>query len=266
MRVAAFLHVTVPGLLCVALANTNLFDRVQVDLDSDHYAEQRVESFPAVLAMPWNSVVNLLYVAVGLYWLSGPRATGETHQSRYLREVFALMTVCYAPVQWARLATLRRAPAVLDQWFTLPIFAWVPVWSGYIDAAARGPAAAAAWRVRSALALELCSVLSYGLALAHALGFDAALGCHVALAVYTGARVQLAHGDGLSRRYLLLAVTSCAGFVVLKLLDHRLAQYWLFRRLTGHFWSKVCDVLQIHFSFRFLTTLTQRVHGKTTTD
>lgn len=254
---SALLHVSVPFVLCVALANTNLFDEVEVDLSYEHYAEKTVDYLPGFLRMPFNCLVNLAYIYMGLYWLLRHRGVKETSESRYMREVFALMALFYAPVQWARLAVLRRAPAVLDQWFTLPIFAWVPVWISFIEC---GPDK---WRALPAAALELCSILSYGLTLAHRRGFEVALGCHITLALYKGVRVQLLHGDSRSRRSLLLALLSCAGFVVLKLLDHWLAQYLLFQRLTGHFWSKVCDVLQFHFSFCFLTSLTQRAHGQT---
>ncbi|KAG7486119.1 hypothetical protein JOB18_025342 [Solea senegalensis] len=253
----ALLHVSLAFLLCVAVANTSLFHGVAVDLSFDHYAEPRVEGVPFFLSMPCNCLVNVAYVIMGLYWLLQRRGSGaETRQSRYLRQVFALMAVFYAPVQWTRLAVLRRAPAVLDQWFTLPIFTWVLVWIGFIE---RGPAK---WRASHAAAVEACSLLSYGLALVHERGFEVALGCHVVLAVYRGVRVQLARGDSVSRLHLLLAVLSCVGFVVLKLLDHWLARYRLFQRFTGHFWSKVCDVLQFHFSFCFLTSLTQRAQEK----
>ncbi|KAM9391622.1 transmembrane protein 187 [Pholidichthys leucotaenia] len=254
---SALLHVSVPFAVCVVLANTRLFADVAVDLSYDHYAEERVEGLPAFLAMPCNCVVNVAYVCVGLYWLLWHSGVGESEQSRYMREVFALMAVLYAPVQWTRLAVLRRVPAVLDQWLTLPIFAWVPVWIDYIE---RLPTK---WRATSAAAFELCSLLSYGLALLHLRGFEAALACHVAFAAYRGVRVQLALGDGRTWRYLLLAVLSCAGFVLLKLLDHWLARYRLFQRFTGHFWSKVCDALQFHFSFCFLTAVTRRAQAKT---
>lgn len=254
---SALLHVSAPLVLCVALVNSGVFDEVEVDVSYEHYAEQRVDHLPGFLAMPCNCLVNVVYICMGLYWLLWYRGVKETEQSRYMREVFAFMAVFYAPVQWTRLAVLRRAPAVLDQWLTLPIFAWVPAWILFIE---RGPAK---WRASQAAALELLSILSYGLALAHERGFELALACHVALAAYKGVRLQLEHGDGRTRRYLLLAVLSCAGFVVLKLLDHWLARYRLFQRFTGHFWSKVCDVLQFHFSFCFLTTLTQRTQGKT---
>lgn len=250
----ALLHVSVGFVFCVAVANTGLFHAVPVDLSYDHYAEKRVDFLPVFLAMPFNSLVNVFYVCVGVYWL---RWRGADTHSRYMKDVFAFMALFYGPVQWTRLAVLRRVPAVLDQWLTLPIFAWVPVWIGFIE---RGPAK---WRARHAAALELCSILSYGLTMAHARGFEAALGCHVALAVYRGVRVQVAHGDGRTRGYLLLALLSCAGFVILKLLDLWLARYRVFQILTGHFWSKVCDVLQFNFSFCFLTSVTRRAHGKT---
>lgn len=253
----ALLHVSFPFALCVALANTCLFDSVAVDLSYDHYAERPVEYLPGFLAMPCNCLVNLTYIVMGLYWLWHADGT-ESEQNRYMRQVFAFMAVFYAPVQWTRLAVLRRTPAVLDQWFTLPIFAWVPVWINFIE---RGPAT---WCASRAALFELASLLSYGLALAHERGFEVALGCHVALALYQAVRVQVAHGDGRTRAYLVLAALSCAGFVGLKLLDHWLAQGRLFQRFTGHFWSKVCDVLQFHFSFCFLTTLTQMSRGKTT--
>ncbi|XP_061576436.1 transmembrane protein 187 [Cololabis saira] len=245
----ALLHVLVPFLLCVAVANTDLFRDVQVDVTYEHYAEKPLDYMPAFLAMPFNCVVNLGYIFLGLYWLLRPGDVEGT-DSRYMREVFALMALFYGPVQWARLATLRRAPAVLDQWVTLPIFAWVPAWIDFIEYGEQRPQRAAA--------LELFSVSSYFLALLHERGFDLALVCHVTAAVYKGLRAQLSRGDRSTGRYLLLATLACAGFVALKLLDHWLARFWLFQRLTGHFWSKVCDVLQFHFSFCFLTTLTRR--------
>lgn len=249
---SALLHVTLPLALCILLSHCRLFDAVAVDLSYDHYAEQRVEHFPAFLAMPCNSLVNLLYVLTGIYWLLRDTDKVESEQGRYLRQVFAFMSIFYAPVQWVRLALLQRAPAVLDQWVTLPIFAWVLVWIGFIE---RGPAG---WRVWHAALLELLSFLSYGLALLHERGFAAALGAHVLLAVYKAVRVQLTHGNGRTRRYFLFAVLSCCGFVVLKLLDLPLAQYRIFQRLTGHFWSKVCDASQVHFSLCFLTNLMPR--------
>lgn len=249
---AALLHVTLPLALCALLTRHRLFDSVAVDLTYDHYAEQRVDHLPAFLAMPCNCLVNLLYAITGIYWLLRNTDSAETEQGRYLRQVFSFMSILYAAVQWTRLAVLQRAAAVLDQWVTLPIFAWVLVWIGFIE---RGPAG---WRVWHAAALELLSILSYGLALLHERGFEAALGAHVLLAVYKAAGVQQTHGDARTRRYFVLALLSCSGFVFLKLLDLPMARYRIFQRFTGHFWSKICDVMQMHFSFCFLTNLRSR--------
>ena len=87
-------------------------------------------------------------------------------------------------------------------------------------------------------------------------------GAHRFYTVLKGVRVHRVYGDPRSQRHLLLALVSCSGFVGLKLLDHWLARYALFQCVTGHFWSKVCDVLQFHFSFCLLTCLTERAQAR----
>ncbi|XP_029114866.1 transmembrane protein 187 [Scleropages formosus] len=251
---AALCHVLLGLCACVAAAASGLFDSVALELSYEHYAEPRVLWLPAFLAMPCNCLVNAGYVAVGALWLSRRASPGvdDGERALYVKDVFAAMALAYGPVQWARLATLARVPAVLDQWLTLPIFAWVPVWCRFV---ARG------WRPRDALVLQLCSLGSYALALAHERGFEAALAAHVALAVQQGVALQRRHGDARSRRYLGAALLSCCGFLLLKALDLPLARYRAFRHLTGHFWSKVCDVLQFHYSLCFLTHVTRRARA-----
>lgn len=251
ITMSALIHVLLPLLFCIALANTDIFDNVLVDMSYDHYAEKTVDQLPAFLAMPFNCLVNVGYIMVGVYWL---RRRLDEPRAAYMKDVLALMALAYGPLQWTRLATLRRAACVLDQWFTLPIFAWVPVWCRVITHG---------WSARYALAVETCSVASYALALVHERGFDLALGAHIAVAVQQAAAAQSASGDPVSLRYFTHAALSCAGFVLLKLLDHELARVWLFQNLTGHFWSKVCDILQFHYSFCFLTHLTQIAHKRT---
>ncbi|NP_001297908.1 transmembrane protein 187 precursor [Esox lucius] len=244
---SAFIHVLLPLCFCLALANTSLFDSVLVDMNYDHYAEKNLESLPCYLAMPFNSLINLGYLYIGIYWLLQRTDSKGDPEAGYVKDVFALMVIAYGPVQWVRLATLRRAPSVLDQWVTLPIFAWVPVWCQFIENG---------WRPRYTFAVELCAILSYGLSLLHDQGFEVALGIQVTFAVIKGFGVHRKYGDFRSQRYLVLALLSCSGFVVLKVLDHTLAKYRLFQHLTGHFWSKVCDILQFHYSFCFFTHLT----------
>ncbi|XP_028669138.2 transmembrane protein 187 [Erpetoichthys calabaricus] len=243
----AFLHVVAAAGICATVAVSGALDAVLVELGYEHYAEKPYHHLPAFIAMPFNSLVNLGYLVLGARWLL--RTDLGSTQAAYLKDVFAWMALVYGPVQWLRLATQARWAAVLDQWFTLPIFAWVPVWCDFIGHG---------WRPWYMIGVEVTSLGSFLLSLLHARGFEASLICHIAFAIAQGIRAQRLIGDSTSRRYLWLAMLSCAGFVFLKLLDHELANFWTFRHLTGHFWSKVCDVLQFHFSFCFLTHLTRR--------
>ncbi|XP_011373851.1 transmembrane protein 187 [Pteropus medius] len=246
----ALCHVAVASCLCAATVYTGVFEGVFVQVGYEHYAEAPVASLPAFLAMPFNSLINLAYVLLGVYWLqrnaSTPQRPEAVRRARYLKDVFAGMALVYGPVQWLRIGTQAHRAAVLDQWLTLPIFAWPVAWFLYLD---RG------WKPCLLLAVECLSLCSYGLALLHPCGFEVALGAHIATVVGQALRAQGRYGGTRSGVYLAVGVLSCLGFVVLKLCDHQLAQWHLFQRLTGHFWSKVCDVLQFHCAFLFLTNL-----------
>ncbi|XP_006900040.1 PREDICTED: transmembrane protein 187 [Elephantulus edwardii] len=252
----ALLHVAVAGCLCVATVFAGVFEGVFIQVGYEHYAEAPVASLPAFLAMPFNSLINLAYIFLGWYWLQRDGDTlghsTEAARARYLKNIFAAMALLYGPVQWLRIGTQARLAAVLDQWFTLPIFAWPVAWCLYLD---KG------WRPCIFLSIECLSLASYGLALLHSRGFEFALGLHVLTAVGQALRAQARTGGTTSGTYLALGVLSCLGFVTLKLWDHHLAQWPAFQHLTGHFWSKVCDVLQFHFAFLFLMNVntSQRV-------
>ncbi|XP_012293338.2 transmembrane protein 187 [Aotus nancymaae] len=238
----ALVHVAVAGSLCAVAVSTGIFDSVSVQVGYQHYAEAPVASLPASLAMPFNSLVNVAYVLLGLFWLRRDGVVGPG--PRYLKDAFAAMALLYGPVQWLRLWTQWPRAAVLDQWLTLPIFAWPVAWCLYLE---RG------WWPWLFLSLECASLASYSLTLLHPQGFEIALGTHIVAAVGQALCTQRRYGSATSATYLALGVLSCLGFVVLKLCDHQLARWRLFQCLTGHFWSKICDVLQFHFAFLFLT-------------
>ncbi|XP_007534956.1 transmembrane protein 187 [Erinaceus europaeus] len=245
----AFLHVAAATCLLAATVALGVFEGVLVEVGYEHYAEARVPHLPVFVTMPFNSLVNLAYGLLGLYWLQSGSPGGPATQVQYLKDVFAAMALLYGPVQWLRIASQARAAALLDQWVTLPIFAWPVAWCLCLE---RG------WRPRLLLAVEGLSLCSYGAVLLHPRGFEAALGAHILAAVAQALCVQRHRGSPSSGAYLALAVLSCSGFVGLKLYDHELARCPLFRRLTGHFWSKVCDVLQFHFAFLFLMSVSAR--------
>ncbi|XP_042523475.1 transmembrane protein 187 [Dipodomys spectabilis] len=255
----AICHVCVASGLCAATVYMGFFEDVFVQVGFEHYAEAMDERLPAFLAMPFNSLINLAYVLLGACWMWTDVGTlghaTELQRAQYLKDVFASMALVYGPVQWLRIWTQTHPAAVLDQWLTLPIFAWVVAWCLSID---RG------WAPWLLLCIEGLSLSSYGLALLHPQGFEVALGTHVVAAVGQALRTHRRYGSDTSATYLALGMLSCLGFVLLKLYDHELAQWLPFQRLTGHFWSKVCDVLQFHFAFLFLTNLntSPRLHPK----
>ena len=91
------------------------------------------------------------------------------------------------------------------------------------------------------------SHVSYTAALFHPLGFDAVLGVHILLCGIS-AISYCAKRNSQFGILVLKAFLSCAGFVVLKLADLYLAElHILFEIFSGHFLSKVCDVLQIYY-------------------
>jgi hypothetical protein len=124
----AFFRVVVASCLCVATIYTGIFEGVSVQVGYEHYAEARVASLPAFLATPFNSLINLAYMLLGTYRLrrnaSVPGRPAELQRAPYLKHVFASMALVYGPVQWLQIWTQTRSTAMLDQWLTLPIFAW----------------------------------------------------------------------------------------------------------------------------------------------
>ncbi|KAJ7317434.1 hypothetical protein JRQ81_003596 [Phrynocephalus forsythii] len=242
----ALLHVAGGLVLCVGVVASGVLDGVHAETGYEHYAEPTVPQLPALLAMPANCLVNIAYMLLGWYWLPSGDEQGPT---RYLQEVFALMALTYGPVQWVRLWTQRHWAAVLDQWLTLPIFAWTVVWCHFLEHG---------WQTSAFLAIEVTSLASYALALLHSQGFELALAGHISLVVWRAQKVQRHLGNATSAWVMALGLLSCLGFATLKLWDQEVARWWPpFQRFTGHFWSKICDVLQFHCAFLFFTRLSK---------
>ena len=219
-------------------------DAISVPLGPSTYAEPFDPASP--LKMPANALVNVAYLVVAAFWLweaarwpsTDPRSGAR---SRFI--AFALLGAAYAPIQFWRITSQSHTAAVLDQWITLPFFAFLGAWN--VD---RRSSAASPWRLPAILVL---SVASYALVALVRDGFVVALALHLAFAVATSVDA-LRLDRGASARPFALALLCCTGFVLLKEADFALAAYVPFQRLTGHFWSKVCDALQIHFALRFV--------------
>lgn len=239
-----FLHATGGLLLCILAVALGIFDGAHTDTGYEHYAEPTVPGMPAFLAMPANCLINLAYILLGWYWWP----PGDKTRQNYFQEVFALMALLYGPTQWVRLWTQHHWAAVLDQLLTLPIFAWVIVWCLFLENG---------WEPYVFLAIEVTSLTSYVLAVLHPQGFELALSGHIIVVFWRVLKVQRHFGNASSIWIIVLGTMCCFGFVNLKVWDRELAQWAFFSRLTGHFWSKVCDVLQFHCAFLFLTLMSR---------
>jgi hypothetical protein len=212
------------------------FDTIVLELGAAAYAEPFVAN--SWLKMPANALVNAAYLVVGGLWLSRAR---KVERGPHLVVAFAVASIAYAFVQLARIVTQTRAAAIADQWATLPFFALVVAFA--LELSSRP-------RRGLQLAIMVVSTASYLLALVHPRGFDIALACHIVAAV--AACLSCLRRDNAPA--FAAALACCLGFVFLKLGDFELARYSAFQRLTGHFWSKICDALQIHFVLVFFTS------------
>ncbi|XP_022246667.1 transmembrane protein 187-like [Limulus polyphemus] len=247
--VKAGLHVCVIILFMELTILTGLFDKVHTECGYQFYAETsyKVPSLlPSWLKMPANSLINSGYIAVGMYGLWLSRKFYHKPDFCYCLAIFSWMAICYGPIQFCRIVTQNHRAAVLDQWVTLPFFAWVIVWCISVC-----NVFSKSW----SMCISCLSVMSYFLTLLTIFGFEIALGLHIAVAIGATIYAQHKYGDSTSFLALIGALANCCGFVFLKLYDHELARWQIFQTLTGHFWSKVCDCLQIYFVCKFYCRL-----------
>ena len=269
MQVSA-VHASFPVILggaivCFVVFQGHFDSNLGVSTGAEEYAEKPDpliygQSLIDDVKFPANAVVNVLYTVIGTYWVMQallidyrlPEKASTTtwrpskkllrrfSSDAFMAAVFGWMGVLYGPVQFLRISTQSHDWAVLDQWFTLPFFSWAFCWILYC----LKPSLSKWWF----LPIELVSLASYGLTFLSPLAFDAALGVHILTAVSGGIHLIRKNPERKLWTPFLRALCCCVGFVVLKLGDHWLAEtHRFFTVLSGHFWSKICDALQIHF-------------------
>jgi len=256
----SLLHVIIGAALIagIVLLAGSLMDDVQVHLGLQHYSESLSPLSTTWLPMPFNTMVNFGYIAVSIFWILRVHSLltrdAISVDHAYLMCVVAWMLLLYGPVQLVRIVTHSRVAGILDQWYTLPIFAWVGVSCREIG---QPLDLRNTWSVGIIMTL---SVASYGLALQYRHGFEMALAAHIFCVVVQAWRVhQLSFPKrDLERKRRQVAfcraLVCCLGFVTLKLADWHLARLLPipFAVFTGHFWSKIADFMQAHYSCQFL--------------
>lgn len=233
------------------------FRKVPIESGTSHYAE-KVHPFvkayiPKGVKMPLNTLVNIGYVIVGAAWCAytsvGLLGSHIAINDAKMFYIFNLASCCYGPIQMIRIITQIHGFGVLDQWYTLPFFMWIFIW---------GLNHQLGWSSLRITILTFLSILSYFAVFYHKLGFEICLGVHIALAV-TGAFIGWStQNTAPCAKYFIRASLSCSGFVALKILDLVLPKYFLvFKYVSGHFLSKICDIFQIHYCNYYFLQIAQ---------
>ena len=254
----SFLQVSIGLAIIMLIIRQGFFDGAKVEVGFKYYAEEPDSKlggfiFPDWIKMPANTIVNAGYCLVGMYWM----VTTFTREQRgristdeaYLYYVFAWMAIFYGPVQFTRIITQVPRSAVLDQWVTLPFFAWVAVWAKTL---------LVGWSTQFALALMISSTMSYNMVFLHEQGFEIALLLHAInglMPVWTIYNRYPSRGN----LFNLVALIVCfLDFTVVKTYDLELGKFHpFFTKFSGHFWSKVGDFLMIHFACRLLFNVSE---------
>ncbi|KAH9504998.1 hypothetical protein Btru_061369 [Bulinus truncatus] len=138
--------------------------------------------------------------------------------------------------------------AIMDQWCTLPFFSLLLIWGLYFRNG---------WSSERAAFIICLSMSSYTLSLVFKTGFEISLGLHIVAAIYGALIAYKKHKAADCMTSFYLAIVFCSGFVALKLLDNYLVNmFMVFRYISGHFLSKICDVAQIACVNNFFFDLT----------
>jgi len=237
--------------LMIFITSTGILDKVVTEDGLEHYAEQCPDWFPlcSVLPMPFNTAINLIYSLVGIIWMLKIKRCVSGGYMRsddaYMFYVFCWLPIIYGPIQLARIITQHHHWGIMDQWYTLPMFAWIAYWGQNFEQPLQSNVLP--W---GCMGLSVCS---YMLALGVHIGFEIALGVHIVLAVYAGCMItrepwhKIRHKSEMISSFVKACIC-CALFVILKVLDPELPKvHDLFTIISGHFLSKIADVGQIHY-------------------
>ncbi|XP_062581942.1 transmembrane protein 187-like [Saccostrea cucullata] len=254
--IQTFVVVTVFTVIMIYLVYLGYFDTVHTEIGRKFYAERYsakwITVLPPWLNMPYNTFVNLGYIVVGaLYcaktsvWLHVKQITLSDSVLFY---TFNIMATFYGAIQAVRILTQFHRAAVLDQWYTLPFFMWVFVWACHLDSGI-GIKGMGLWMT--------VSLLSYCLTLVHKHGFEIALALHILFAVYGAISIYRKFPIKKAQQPFVWALIFCAGFVFLKLADLELPKLNpMFEKISGHFLSKIADILQIYCVNQYFEILT----------
>ena len=263
--------VTVVLVLHLVVIQYGRFDNVKTELGFQWYAEKKsLINWLGVELMPFNTMVNYGYAFVGGYWHGYFTRPGTRHTFNLVQaspqqtfqlygEMFGLYTVMYFGIQFYRVVYHTQTSAVLDQWITPTIFAHVIIWLSRLPS--DGQFAKILQSVHP-LYLYSISFIGYFLTLISPIGFEVDLGIHILIAVYLAFETHFLIGNTATLKCLVKCLLCCLGFIVLKLLDLPLKDFWTPNFLSGHFLSKLCDIGQIYYTAQLLDNFYNLIKDK----
>eukprot|EP01100_Stratorugosa_tubuloviscum_P011723 TRINITY_DN530_c1_g1_i1.p1 TRINITY_DN530_c1_g1~~TRINITY_DN530_c1_g1_i1.p1 ORF type:complete len:287 (-),score=73.93 TRINITY_DN530_c1_g1_i1:85-945(-) len=214
--------------------------------------------------------------------------------------MLATLVCIYGPIQFTRIVTQWRIMGIIDQWITLPFFAIAFLWmirfiiffqftnknrlnksnNKNKNTKNKNKSSNLINFLRNYTTLiNICfislSLASYLIACFDKFGFEITLAIHiisvVIIAIYILiSMIKMTNNNNALRRdiyfYFLFATLSCADFVFLKVYDFEVTafieQFTNTRSISGHFLSKFGDVLQVHFTIKFMETCYRVVQFK----
>ncbi len=231
------------------------FDTVHTENGLKFYAEKahpRLKELLPTLDMPLNTIVNIGYLNVGLIVVAHAQkllmSKKFSNSDAAMFFIFGWSSFLYGHVQFWRIILQTQQRSVMDQWITLPIFAWTICWTCHVYHG---------WSFLRNVTIIAISTASYCLTWYDRHGFEIVLGLHIVCALFYASTLYWNTTSRKAGRDFWLAICMCAGFVVLKLLDLELPKYHpVFTTVSGHFLSKICDFLQVYYVSKFFMHVT----------
>lgn len=268
VNVLPVLDVTVGYAVLCVLDLWGLFDEYDVEAGFETFGEfpsVYARRLPSYIKMPFNTLVNILYLLCGCYWLRRTNMEEEKEaETRRLRgpllmpladayyfRVYGWMCMYYSITQLLSVIRPHRRVLCMLKLCRLILLSWLVVWSIHI----------LEWvRYSTALCIggPLISLLNFTILVSDPHGYERAQAAHFAAVVVLVGYMQAVYGDtGHSFVCLALMVLFGLAFWILLRSDMDLATEgpYIFRIITGYFWSRVCEVAVMHLVAHFMLTI-----------
>ncbi|XP_064475940.1 transmembrane protein 187-like [Ornithodoros turicata] len=255
------LNVTVGYAIICTLAAWGIFDDYDVEVDFEMFGEYPsvfAHRLPPFIKMPFNTLVNALYVVCGFFWLRKIRLEEETDskegpvlmplEEAYYFRVYGWVCIYYSAFQLMTVLRPHYRVVYVLHLSRLVMLSWLIVWSVHLLDWARSS-------VVLCIGGPLLSLMNFMLLLGDPNGYNRVLVTHLGIASTLVAYMQAVYGDvshSLTSLGLVLLL-SVAFWITLKT-DLMLAQTWPMpcRVLTGYFWSRVCEVALVYLMAQFM--------------